>query len=74
MWMARRPNAGRGCGEQHGGGRDEAAAEADDGDQRGQAAEDEDDRLRIEAFALGEIAAPSQPEVAGGEQDHSRLR
>ena len=62
---------GRGRGEQHGGRRDEAAAEADDGDQRGEAAEDEDDRLRIEAFALGEIAAPGQPEIAGGEQGHA---
>ena len=62
---------GGGRGEQHGGGRDETAAEADDGDQRGQAAEDENDRLRIETFAGGEIAAPSEPEVAGGEQDHS---
>ena len=70
MWMARRPKAVAVAANRIGGGRDEAAAEADDGDQRGEAAEDEDDRLRFEAFALGEIAAPCQPEIADGEHGH----
>ena len=61
MRMARRPKAVAVAANSDGGRRDEAAAEPDDGDQRRRGRRGSGrSALRIEAFALGEVAAPRQ--------------
>ena len=54
--------------EQDRGGGDESAAEADERDQRGEAAEDQEDRLGIGALARRQFAAQRHHQVADGKE------
>ncbi len=75
MRMARRPNAVAVAANRIGGRRDEAAAEPDDGDQRGEAAEDQHDRPSGRALrARGNRRASASIRIADGEQRRGRSR
>ena len=65
--MARRPNAADVVTNKRRGRKDEAAAEADDGDQQRKPAEDQQHGLRIGALARRQVAAQRVDQIADRE-------